>query len=138
MALLLVVHNGRGFGWGSPHELGVTVEALLTSGEVEDRRACRKDDEVLRQNLGREGADWGQVIQDIDTAPMRRHQQIRLAWMNRQVAHRNIRQVSSELRPMRPAIDGEEESELGSKEEKILVYQIFADHVSVAIQLGSR
>ena len=65
------------------------------------------------------------VIQHIKSAPKRRNHQIALARLNHHVAHRNRRQPTLQLHPVRPAIDREERPELRSRKQQIRIHRIF-------------
>ena len=67
----------------------------------------------MASNFGRECADRREVVENVDAASVRRQKQIRLARLDRDVAHGHVGQVAFELRPVRAAIDGDKESELG-------------------------
>src|SRR6266567_3501263 len=64
---------------------------------------------------------------------MRRQDQVVLARMNRDVAHRDRRQVPGKLSPLAAAIDRDKQSELGSNKKQIAIDAVFANHVRVAL-----
>ncbi len=66
---------------------------------------------------------------------MGRQNQVRFAWLDRNVAHCHVRQAAFELRPVPAAINRNEKPELGPHEQKIGIDQIFAHHMGVAAQL---
>ena len=66
---------------------------------------------------------------------MGRNNQVRLARLDGDVAHSHVRQASLELRPMRAAVDRNEQPEFGAHKQQIRINQILAHYVRVAGKL---
>ena len=90
---------------------------------------------VLRQHVVRERAQRRQVVDDPDAASVRRQHQIAVARMDLEISHRHARELAAaELRPVPAAVEGDEESQLGSEEEQVLLQRVLLDHVRITAQ----
>ena len=63
-------------------------------------------------------AQWCVVVEDVDAAAKRPDDQIVFTLLNIQVANCNRRQTTFQLNPLLPAINGKEETELGSDKQQ--------------------
>src|SRR5215468_990020 len=71
------------------------------------------------------------VVNDPNAAPVRGRDQVVVARVDQQVVHTHGRQTGHELFPLGAAIDRNEDAELGSDKEQVLVLRVLADDVNV-------
>ena len=113
-------------GRGAVDPAALRLDALL-------HRARRHERRVLRQQVWRQAAQRGDVVDDPDAAAVGREHQIAVARLDGEIAHRHRREVSAlELRPVRTAVDRDPQAEFGAEEQQLRVDGVFADHVRVA------
>src|SRR5215216_3544549 len=65
---------------------------------------------------------------------MRGEDQVMLARMDRNIANGNGRKITRELRPLLPAVYGNEEAKFSSQKKQVRVHAVFANHVRVALK----
>ena len=87
----------------------------------------RKQHSVLLERFRFDRAQWRVVIQNIKSTPERADDKIVFASLNREVAHLNRRQATSQLNPFLSAVDREEETEFSANKKQIRIHMIFGD-----------
>src|SRR3569623_1975111 len=97
------------------------------------RRAAGKECGRMLQRRIRERTQWREIVDDPDAAAVRRDDQIALARVNLDLAHRDVGEVVTlELRERLAAVDRDPQAELGAEEQQIFLDRVFLDRVRVA------
>ena len=87
----------------------------------------------LGANLGREFLQGVDVVEDPDAAVVSGEDEVIVAWMNDEIVERHPRHVVLELGPMLSAVEGQEQTELGTEIEQVRILRILAQGVERAI-----
>ena len=131
----LVVRDQRAARRVLADERGIALRPAAARKHALLRWPSGNERHVLRQQLVRERAQGRQVVDDPDAASVRRQHQIAVAGMDLEIAHRHARELAAaELRPVPASVHGDEESQLGSEEEQVLLQRVLLDHVRITAQ----
>src|SRR5438105_14521738 len=102
-------------------ERRVAFRPAALPGDALLRRPPRQERGILRQRLLRERAQRRQVVDDPDSASMRRDHQVAVARLDLEVAHRHRGEIAPlPLRPTPPPATGHPETELRPSEAECL------------------
>src|ERR1043166_1807732 len=106
MTLTLIVIDHRSVGWVIANEHCASVRPAAAAFDPFLDWSRRNEGNLLRHDLRRQRAPRRDVIDDPNTAAVRRQNEIILTRMNREIAHRNSREpIAFELRPIFSAVD---------------------------------
>src|SRR6266545_4170781 len=87
VAFLLEVGDHRVAGGIGSDERGVAVRPSARSGDALNGGPCLHEHCRAGERLGRQRAQWGDVVDDPDAPAMRRDDQVVIARMDREIAH---------------------------------------------------
>jgi len=115
MTFALIISDHRGVRRIIADENGIAISPAPAGGNSLHGGLALHELGFLRQSVGRQLSQRRDVVDDPNAAAVRCDHQITIARMNRQVAYRDVRQVTAfVLRPLLAAVDRNPQSELGS------------------------
>src|SRR6185503_1009834 len=131
-SFLQIVSKGRAVRWFLSSVERFSLKGFSPSAErlrldVHHRVFDWEQGSFLRQRFALKRAERRVVVQHVETAAERSNNQIVLAFLNRQIAHRNCRQPALKLNPFLAAVDGEEQSEFSADKQQVWVRVIFGN-----------
>src|SRR5262249_16212161 len=113
--------------------LRVAVRPTAAGLERLDNGPARKKHSLFAKHFRSQGTQWGNIVDDPDTATVSCDDQVVVARMNCEIPNGNARQLPSlELGPLFAGVQGDPEAEFGSNKKKGPIYQIFLYDMSVS------
>ena len=132
VALALIVSDDRSVGRIVTDEDGITIGPAAAAFDSLLNGARANERNVLRRHAAGEVSQRNNVVHNPNPASVRCQNEIAFARLNREITNcHRWKMIALELRPPFSTIDRNPQTELGSEEKQIGLFQVFLDDVRV-------